>query len=213
MLDGLGERGTDSCGADPPEPWEPVGADRGLELVLTGVGKSAAGGAIGQVADRNRYRGVLSLGVAGALPGSPAGLLETVLGARSVLADEGVQTPEGFVSLAQMGLVAGPEMAIETDRAWLDRLGPLADHVGAIATVSTCSGTDPMARRVEERTGALAEAMEGAAVGLAARRLGLAFAEVRVISNTTGNRPAQRWDLPGALRVLGALAARLGDVL
>jgi futalosine hydrolase len=48
--------------------------------------------------------------------------------------------------------------------------------------------------------------MEGAAVALAAVRLGLAFGELRVISNTTGDRARQQWDLKGAL-------ARLTDVI
>jgi hypothetical protein len=54
--------------------------------------------------------------------------------------------------------------------------------------------------------------MEGYACGLAARRIDpdARFAEVRVVSNTTGDRAAQRWDLDAAL---GRLRALLGPVL
>ena len=41
--------------------------------------------------------------------------------------------------------------------------------------------------------------MEGAAVVHAARRLHLPAIELRTISNTTGDRDRQHWDLPGAL--------------
>jgi futalosine hydrolase len=75
--------------------------------------------------------------------------------------------------------------------------------VSAIATVSTCSGTDAAATEIAHRTGAAAEAMEGAAVGLVAFRHKVAFAEVRVISNTTGDRSRQVWALEESLAELG----------
>jgi futalosine hydrolase len=45
--------------------------------------------------------------------------------------------------------------------------------------------------------------MEGAAVVHAARRLGVSAIELRVISNTTGDRDNQEWDLAGAMAALG----------
>jgi nucleoside phosphorylase len=83
--------------------------------------------------------------------------------------------------------------------------------VGRIATVSTCAGTDARAATVARRTGAVAEAMEGAAVAQVASRLGVTFAEVRVISNTTGDRANQRWDMRGALGGLSRVAGVLVD--
>lgn len=96
--------------------------------------------------------------------------------------------------------------------------GPGAKHsagpaVGRIATVSTCSGTDAAAGEVVRRTGAIVEAMEGAAVGLVAHRLGVRFGEVRVVSNTTGSRTRQVWDLRGALARLSDVASALPAAL
>ena len=92
--------------------------------------------------------------------------------------------------------------------------------IGAVATVSTCSGTGEGAEAARIRTGAIAEAMEGAAVGQAVARLSdlqprceAGFAELRVISNTTGDRSSQRWDLKGALAVLSDLVAELPGAL
>ena len=61
------------------------------------------------------------------------------------------------------------------------------------------------------RTGAIAEAMEGGAVGVSAARVGggVWFSELRVISNTTGDRAGQRWDLSRALARLSETAGRL----
>ncbi len=55
--------------------------------------------------------------------------------------------------------------------------------------------------------------MEGAAVVHAARRLHAPAIEIRVVSNTTGDRERQRWDLPAALRELSAAMRRLTGVL
>jgi futalosine hydrolase len=62
---------------------------------------------------------------------------------------------------------------------------------------------------VVKRTGALVEAMEGAAAALVARRLGVPMAEVRVISNTTGDRKAQRWEMSDALATLAQVIGQM----
>ena len=75
--------------------------------------------------------------------------------------------------------------------------------------VGDWESADEAARQVVQRTGATAEGMEGAAVALVAVRHALAFAELRVISNTTGRRAGQVWKLPEALARLGALARQI----
>jgi futalosine hydrolase len=57
---------------------------------------------------------------------------------------------------------------------------------------------------VKERTGCICEAMEGAAVVHAAMRVGAPAIELRTISNTTGNREQQEWNISLALENLGA---------
>lgn len=101
--------------------------------------------------------------------------------------------------------------AVPVDEGVLGAIRPLADAAGPVATVSTCSGLDSLAGQVRARTGALAEAMEGAAVGQVAHRLGIPFGELRVVSNTTGDRPRQVWDLKGALERLAAVLGLLGE--
>ena len=59
---------------------------------------------------------------------------------------------------------------------------------------------------------AMVEAMEGFSCALAARRINpdARFAEIRVVSNTTGDRAGQRWDLD---RALARMAKLLGPAL
>jgi len=47
--------------------------------------------------------------------------------------------------------------------------------------------------------------MEGAACGLVAARKGVRYAELRVMSNRTGRRDQQGWNLDGACRRLGEI--------
>ncbi|MEO1130226.1 MAG: futalosine hydrolase [Planctomycetota bacterium] len=196
------------------EHWRTHPVGKRLDVVLSGVGKANAAAAVASVLDAGRHAGVLSLGIGGALPGSGLALGTVVIADRSTYADEGLLTAEGFLDVAAMGFAPGPDPSTGAgtpcDDCVADPAG-IETKRGGVATVSTCSGTDATADEVTRRTGAIVEAMEGAAVGLTVRRLvpELPFAEVRVVSNTTGDRSGQRWDLAGALGVLGSIAKLL----
>jgi len=223
-------------GGDPErEPrfhrWESFAVRSGFELLVTGVGKACAAGAVATVLDPRRHGAVINLGIAGSLPiggraGNGLGLRAVALADLSVYGDEGIETPGGFHDVASMGFSPAPPgfealgLRVPADPALLASLRPIADRVGPIATVSTCAGTDVIAQRIAARTGAIAEAMEGAAVGFTSMCVSASgghrvvpFAEVRVISNTTGDRDRQRWDLPGALDALSALTRGLAGVI
>lgn len=214
--------GSSARGAGPaPEDayWKAVDLNGRMSLVLTGVGKANAAGAVARVFDPSRHLGVISIGIAGALPGGGLALLDSVLASASVFADEGSENPEGYADIASLGFAptAGipggrPGMAIAASAALSTLLEARCARTGVIATVSTCAGSDARAAEVVRRTGAIAEAMEGGAAGLALARVtagaGL-FAELRIISNTTGERGQQAWRLRDALDRLGSLAASL----
>lgn len=216
VVRGLGGEPADL--APGPAAWAPCCARAGFDVVQSGVGKANAAGCLARTLDPARHHVVLNVGVAGVLPGVHGlGIGNVVLGSESVFADEGIAREDGFQDLAAMRLgepaLAGAGVRFPGDARVLERLRPAAGVVGPIACVSTCSGTDALAAEVARRTGAIAEAMEGAACALVAARLGVPFAELRVISNTTGDRARQVWDLAGALRVLEGVIGRLGALL
>jgi len=200
-----------------PGEWRVAALDERLDLLTCGIGKSNAAGATARALSGGAYRAVVNLGVCGSLPSSDGTKLEpgrAVVGTSEVFADEGLLTPEGFRDIAEMGFgplasLPGGGVSIACDAGLVRALEGLGDERGPIATVSTCSGTDELARAVAERSGARVEAMEGAAAALVCARMGVRFAEWRVVSNTTGDRARQRWDIRGALARLGAGAARL----
>ncbi|MGD9789682.1 MAG: futalosine hydrolase [Phycisphaerales bacterium] len=202
--------------ADVPGVWERVDARAGWSLVLTGVSKSNAAAGVARVLDPTRDGLVLSVGIAGALPGENAmSIGEMVVATSCVFSDEGLVSSAGFQDCAAMGFPLGDfeGSAVPVDVDSARRLSTaLGARLGAIATVSTCSGTDEGAREVVGRTGAIAEAMEGAACALVAQRLGVAAGEVRVISNTTGERSRQIWDVGRAFRELERVGRLLGGL-
>jgi len=213
------------------EPWRLIVVDDRVAALCTGVGKANAAGAVAKLLPEQGLTGVALLGLAGALPRTPPlQLLDTVLATRCLFADEGVRSEEGYSTMQAEGFGLFPPHAAPQEPAQLDAcapsarmlswLSPLADQKAPVATVSTCSGTDALAQEIVRRSGAAAEAMEGAAVGLALERLVAAglvrtpplFAELRVISNTTGDRSRQRWRLQEALAALGPLAREVREL-
>lgn len=207
VLDGLGCKDTGI-----PEPWGVVRVGDRFDVLRSGVGKSNAAGATARALDPRSHQGVLSVGIAGSLPGSGLGLCDAVVATSSIFADEGVGSNTGFISMSRAGFGAFPDGTMHADHD-PDLFGEVCDRTGPIATVSWCSGSDACAEGVVERTGAICEAMEGAAVALAARRVdpGLRTAELRVISNTTGDRDGQRWALDDSLDRLRAVLGRIAQ--
>ncbi len=186
-------------------PW----ADHPRAFAM-GVGKVAATLSLTQRLQRDRPSSVIVFGVAGSHPGGPA-VGEPCLVTADWLADEGVQTPDGFLTLESLNLghrgplVADPTLTDDIDEAMG---GGVARVVGA--TVSTCSGSDLQRKRHRAACpDAVIETMEGAAVGAVCAALGIRWAQLRVVSNRTGDRERAGWDLDGALDRLHAAVHRL----
>ena len=187
--------------------------EAGLSVVVSGVGRVNAALATTLALETGDFDAVLSVGFAGALPGSELQPGAVVIATHAVYAEEGILTPDGFEDLSSMGFELAPFFegnAVACNVLFPKRLEEAT--YGRIATVATCSGTDSTANVLAQRTGALAEAMEGAAVIHAARMLGATAGELRVISNQTGNRSEQGWNLDKADQGLGRVAKYLSVI-
>ncbi len=174
---------------------------------VVGVGKVAAAIATTELLIAARPELVIVVGVAGTLdPSLAIGALVSV--AADGLGDEGVETPEGYLSTEALGMVGPPPL--RADARYVDRFAARfgAPAVNAV-TVSTCSGTDARAREVAARSGAQIETMEGAAIAWACRRRDVPWASLRTISNRTGDRANAGWDLARARTSLVTAVAAL----
>lgn len=203
----------DAFGVDHADPSGITVLDDRFDLVETGVSKAAASAMVMLALTRKPYGSVVSAGICGSLPvENPPALLSSICATRSVMSDEGVGTGGGFIPLSEMGFgpFPGGDDGIDHDPGLASVLGTIADRSGTIATVSWCSGDDACAQGVVKRTGAIAEAMEGAACALGAVLFDpdIRTGELRVVSNTTGERASQRWDLDGALSALTDVLGR-----
>jgi futalosine hydrolase len=179
---------------------------------LLGVGKVAAAISLTRLLERAQHSGrppdgVLLFGICGVYPARHGGSAPLSIGSLCVveedlLADEGVTTREGFLDLEGLGLGSiGPFVASDELTSLLVRdleeRGESAPRVRG-NTVSSCSGVDARSEEMAARTGAAIETMEGAAVAQVCQRFGIPLVQLRSVSNETGDRDEDAWDVPGA---------------
>jgi futalosine hydrolase len=207
LLAGLGEpAGRGRFAADGPDPT----------IATVGVGPAAAAAGTARLLTRaaatgTRYRAVLSAGIGGGF-GPRIGVGGTALATRSVAADLGADSPAGFLSLDELGFGTA---SYDADTALLVALRyALPEAVaGPVLTVSmttgTAAGTAEITRRYPD---AVAEAMEGFGVAVAAAGAGVAFAEIRTISNLIGPRDRGAWRIGRALAALTEAGRALGKL-
>jgi len=192
-----------------------IGAVKGATVLAGGVGRTNAAAATTHAILRTGpFDAVINAGLAGALPGSGLSIGDVIVASGCVYAEEGLITPQGFADIASIGLSLGDfeGNAVPVDETLLEILSA-SFRIGPVATVATCSGTDEAASMIARRTDALAEAMEGAAVVHAARRLQTPAIELRAISNNAGDRSSQQWDFTGGLESLGRATRRAIELI
>jgi futalosine hydrolase len=174
-----------------------------------GVGPAAAAAGTARLlaeAAGAPYTAVISAGIAGGFP-HRAGVGATVIGARSIAADLGAESPDGFLPIERLGFGSSTR---DADPQLLMRLTAALPYavVGDILTLATVTGTAATAERLAAaHPAAVAEAMEGFGAATAAAHL--PFVELRTVSNPVGPRDRAAWRLPEALAALTAAAERL----
>jgi futalosine hydrolase len=167
------------------------------DVLVAGIGPAAAAAATSAALTAHRPDLVVSAGIAG---GFDVPLGSVVVASRVVHADLGIEAPSGFEPLGAALEVPGAD-------ALARRLGA---RTGTVLTVSTVTGTAATAAALRARyPDAVAEAMEGYGVATAAALVGVAFAEVRAISNLVGPRDRPSWRVSDALAALGTALKEL----
>lgn len=162
------------------------------------------------------YMLVISAGIGGGFPGR-ADVGSLVVADAMVAADLGSQTPDGFLSVDELGfgssiVAADAELAARL-RHELQRAG-LAVSGGTAVTVSTATGTAETAAELLRRVpDAAAEGMEGFGVATAAQQFGVPALELRAISNAVGPRDRDAWRIKEALDALQAASSILREVI
>jgi futalosine hydrolase len=182
--------------------------------LVCGVGDAAAAAATATALALDPSIGlVVNAGIAGGFSTRiPVG--GVVIADRIVAADLGAEepgSPGARVPLTVLGYDGG---TVVPDPGLVQRAAALTQ--GAIGTILTVATVTASAERIDDfiRTHpeAVAEAMEGHGVAVAAEVHGLPVLEMRTISNPVGVRDPKDWDIEGALDALAdATHALLGD--
>jgi len=190
--------------------------DGRFDVLVAGVGPVAAAANTAKVLATARYDLVVSAGIGGGFAGK-AEVGSLVVADEIVAADLGVETPEGFSSLDELGF--GPTR-IPVDAGLVKAVteallaAKLPVKTGPVLTVSTVTGTAESAAELAARVpGAAAEAMEGYGVAFAAHERSVPILEIRAISNLVGPRDRNAWRIKEALDVLQAAGSVLSEVL
>ena len=180
-------------------------------LAVGGIGKVNAALAAALLIERFKPSLVISTGCAGAYPGSGMSVGDLALARDEVQGDEGVITSRGWLDLHGMGfpLVTCSSGSFYNrfplSTVFREKAGATARRQGidlregTFITVSTCSGTLQRGEELEQRFGAIAENMEGAAIAQVCLRYGVECLEVRGISNMVEERNMNAWDIPLAV--------------
>lgn len=198
----------------------------GEELLLlhTGVGIASAAHRLTRLLAALEPELLIAFGCGGSYAGSKLANGDLAIAASEEFGDLGAEEEDGFKPLDRL-LSAGPEDA-PLYRQWLEMCPQLTrgaseilqtaaelDRVniacGPFVTVNRVSGTGPLSRDLEERTGGVCESMEGAALAQVAEAFEVPLLELRGISNPCGTRDPAHWDLPAGMEVAQRAVLRL----
>ncbi|MBB5871337.1 futalosine hydrolase [Allocatelliglobosispora scoriae] len=188
-----------------------------LTVAAVGVGPAAAAAGTARLLALAEGRGsaytrVVSVGIGGGFADRTE-LGGLVVAARSIIADLGADAPDGFIPIDELGFGSAITTADAALLAELVAALPGAE-IGDILTVSTVTGTAAGTAEVRRRwPDAVAEAMEGGGVAAAAAGAGIAFGELRAISNAIGPRDRGSWRIGAALSALTSAAAGWGHTV
>ncbi|WP_235827973.1 futalosine hydrolase [Brevibacillus migulae] len=190
--------------------------DSRFDVRVGGVGPVTMAASTATALATARYDLVVNAGIAGGFVGK-ADIGTLVVASEIVAADLGAQTPDGFLSLDELGF-GSARVGVDTNLAArvteaLQAAG-LIVSMGPILTLSTVTGTAATAEELATRIpGAAAEAMEGFGAATAASQHGVPVMEIRAISNSVGPRDRAAWRIPDALKALEAASTVLAEVL
>jgi len=187
-----------------------------------GIGPVAAALSIGALLERfPAAQGIVNLGICGGFDLERTPMGSVCLATAEVWPEYGVSDSKGdgqeFSHQMFPDLVLTPVNRLELDPVAAARsLNLTLAHEwarGASLTVAGVSGSPERAKMLRNRFDAATENMEGFSLALAARKNGLAFLEVRTVSNPVGTQDKALWNFRIALRALGDVLPKLaGDL-
>jgi futalosine hydrolase len=153
----------------------------------------------------NQYKPdiVFLVGCGGSYPNSGLSNGDLVLADCEIYGDLGVETDDDFLLLSGIASnskeikVRDVQQKITFNKNLINLIVESIPQitVGPFVSVNCCSGTPELSQKLEQRTKGLCENMEGAAAAQLCAEANIPMIELRGISNPTGTRDPEQWDL------------------
>lgn len=183
-----------------------------VDVLVTGVGMVATAAWCSRALAKTRYDVALNLGVCGTFDRElPLGEAVHVVSDR--ISELGAEAGESFLTIHELGLLGADEFPFTRG----ELLNPSPPRNPALErlrqvrgiTVNTVHGRADSIAGVAAMFAPQVESMEGAAFMYACLTHGIAFAQVRAISNVVEIRTRAAWKLEEAVASLGRAAAAI----
>lgn len=182
-------------------------------LIHCGIGQINMAIQLTQLLSTYQPDEALLCGCGGSYPASGLKNGDIALATTETFSDLGVSTNSQFIPLANLDLPQERQLAppvkqtFTLDQTLLNRAQKALPEAacGPFSTVNSCSGYPELSLELERRSGAICESMEGAAAAQVCEKFNVPLLELRGISNPTGTRDPQQWNI-----TLGAEAAQRG---
>jgi futalosine hydrolase len=194
-----------------------IGEHPNIDVKLAGVGPVSAGIQTVQALSEKAYDLVINMGIAGGFAGK-AEVGSLVIANEIVSADLGAESAERFLPLDELGFGASTRVKVDevfaANLSEAIKLAGVPVQVGSILTLSTVTGTaETAAVLIAREPDAIAEAMEGYGVAMAAKEFGVPVLEIRSISNPIGPRDRSAWRMKEAFDTLESASRVMVEVL
>ncbi len=183
-----------------------------VDVLVTGVGMVAAAAWCSRVLAQSRYDFALNLGMCGTFDRAlEPGQAVHVVSDR--IAELGAEAGEAFLTIQELGLLGADEFPF-TGGDLVNPAPPVNAALSALPavcgiTVNTVHGNERSIASVAQRFKPQVESMEGAAFMYACMIHGIAFAQVRAVSNLVEPRNRAAWKLADAISGLNQTALNI----
>jgi len=197
-----------------PTAYSRAGHD--VDVLITGVGMVAAAAWCSRTLAVTPYDVALNFGLCGSFdPALAPGSVVHVTSDR--IAELGAEDDDTFLTIQQLNLLGDDEYPFRGGRL-VNTAPPESASLGALPavdgiTVNTVHGSGRSIATVMRRFAPQVESMEGAAFMYACLIHGLAFAQVRAVSNVVEKRNRDAWRVADAISTLHVAALSILDDL
>jgi futalosine hydrolase len=187
-----------------------------IDLLVTGVGMVATAAGCAKTLAESKVDVALNFGVCGSFnPELPIGSVVHVVS--DCLPELGAESGDHFLTLHDLDLLDKNAAPFQDGRL-VNNAPPVSRSLAGLKaahgiTVNTVHGHEPSIARVAARWAPDVESMEGAAFMYACLSAGVAFAQVRAVSNRVERRNRDSWKIVEAIAAVTGVASRIVEEL